>query len=546
MILPRAKAPGAVHRSPPGEERSMDEAGGLYGKLEERILARDQVGASQVFYDLVRLGRPVTEILRATVKIHAPYTHVPYHQRIDRGFVRFVNNDHCLLSARTSLRLPAYMPGALQYLPAAQTLWYVPTGLDPWNQLLGKAPGHYGGRGQKRDADAPIAAPARHWPDQEPETLDGPFEERLNHWLTLVQRGEVLPAYRVFLGLFQEREHRRELLAHLAFAGLIDVQDRMLYNRSYTTGHKAYRARATIELGEAIGWGQARDVLYAGVPDMAVGPRWYSAYEMACQVSWLFLAEEDARPRSSMQPSPAGLVEERLLGNRAPLTPAEAERLVQAIIGEPEPAYIHEITALLLRGKDPRGIVDAIQVAAARVILMVQKPTDFSMPHHSYEYANTLGWFYDTFAHPHRLKLLYVAGSFVNQAAHWVSNTPGNGDVTTRAPRAAASLSPGALLERLEQAQAALQMDESRAWVQAYLEAGHDRGPLVRTLALAAVKEGNDPHNQEIGLCLLEDYEQSAAHDREARLLACSHHTAGHQKFGDPLEAYRRFTEALA
>ena len=152
------------------------------------------------------------------------------------------------------------------------------------------------------------------------------------------------------------------------------------------------------------------------------------------------LAEEAARPKSSMEPSPSRLVEERLLGNRAPLTPAEAERLVQAIIGEPEPAYIHEITALLLRGKDPRRIVDAIQVASARVILMVQKPTDFSMPHHSYEYSNTLGWFYDTFEHPHRLKLLYVAGSFVNQAAHWVRNTPGNGAVTTRPPQGAAAL----------------------------------------------------------------------------------------------------------
>src|SRR5262249_37331932 len=128
----------------------MDEAGGLYAKLEERLLARDQVGTSAVFYDLVRLGRPRTEILRETVRIHAPYTHVPYHQRIDNGFVRFVNNDHCLLSARTSLRLPGYLPDTLAHLPAAQTLWYVPTGLDPWNQLLGKAPGHYGGRAQKR------------------------------------------------------------------------------------------------------------------------------------------------------------------------------------------------------------------------------------------------------------------------------------------------------------------------------------------------------------------------------------------------------------
>jgi hypothetical protein len=523
----------------------MDKAGGLYAKLEERILGRDQLGASAVFYDLVRAGRPRTEILHETVRIHAPYTHVPYHQRIDDGFVRFVNNDHCLLSARTSLRLPGYLPPALEYLPLAQTIWYVPTGLDPWNQLLGKAPGHYGGRGQKRDPNAQATPPERHWPDQEPVALDGPWEERLNHWLTLVQRGDVLEAYRVFLGMFEEKAHRRELLAHLAFAGLIDVQDRMLYNRSYTTGHKAHRARATIELGEAVGWDDAHDVLYAGVLDMAVGPRWHSAYEMACQVSWLHLAEDDAKPNSSLDRSPSRVCEKRLLRNATPLTPADAQRLIQVILAEPEPAHIHEITALLLAGKDPRQILDTIQVAAARVILNTASPVNFSMPHHGFEYTHTLRWFYDTFDHPHRLKLLYVAGSFINQAAHWVRNTPGNGEGDNRPPQGASALSQHELLRRLDDAQVALKPDESAAWVRAYLDAGYDRAPLVATLALAAVKEGNDPHNQEIGLGLLEDYGHSTAPDRETLLLACAHHTAGHQKYGDPLEAYKRFTEAL-
>src|SRR2546426_1060784 len=435
----------------------MDQSGGLYAKLEERILARDQIGASAVYYDLVRAERPRAEIVGETVRIHAPYTHVPYHQRIDDGFVRFVNNDHCLLSARTSLRLPKLLSPALEYLPLAQTIWYVPTGLDPWNQLLGKMPGHYGGRGQK-----------------------------------------------------------------------------------------AHRARATIEIGEAVGWDHAHDVLYAGALDMAVGPRWHSAYEMACQVSWMHLAEDDAKPKSSMEPSPKRMVEARLLANKAPLAPADAERLQRALLDEPEPAYIHEITTLLLAGTDPRQILDAIQVAAARVVLMVGSPANFSMPHHGFEYTNTLKWFYDTFAHPHRLKLLYVAGSFINQAAHWTRNTPGNGEADTRPPASARALSPGALLERLDAAQVALKPDESVAWTRAYLDAGYDRAPLVSTLALCAVKEGNDPHNQEIGLGLVEDWASSTAHDRDTLLLACAHHTAGHQKFGDPLEAYRRFTEALS
>ena len=74
-----------------------------YSALEERILDRDQKGASEVYYRLVKSGRPLAEMLREAVRIHAPYTHVPYHERMDDGYVNFVNNDHCLLSARASL-----------------------------------------------------------------------------------------------------------------------------------------------------------------------------------------------------------------------------------------------------------------------------------------------------------------------------------------------------------------------------------------------------------------------------------------------------------
>ena len=44
----------------------------LYTALEERILARDQKGASEVYYGLVKAGRPLPEMLREAVRIHAP------------------------------------------------------------------------------------------------------------------------------------------------------------------------------------------------------------------------------------------------------------------------------------------------------------------------------------------------------------------------------------------------------------------------------------------------------------------------------------------
>src|SRR4029078_8408290 len=132
----------------------------------------------------------------------------------------------------------------------------------------------------------------------------------------------------------------------------------MLHNRSYTTGHKAYRARATIELGEALGWDHAHHVLYAGVPDIAVGPRWYSTYEMGCNIVQNFL---DGRDRD-------------LLAQKEPLTAAEETMLVDAIVQQREPSVFAAIVGLLKAGRSPRRILDAIQVAAAQVILDTGEP----------------------------------------------------------------------------------------------------------------------------------------------------------------------------
>src|SRR5438876_6802261 len=312
-----------------------------YARLEERILARDQVGASAALYELSKQKRPGTEIVSQTVRIHAPYTHVPYHQRLDDGVVKFVNNDHCLLSERVSLPLMGLVRPELSMLPLAQSVWYIPSGLDPWNQLLGKAPGHYTRLYEIKVDQAP-PMPQAHWPDQEPLSLEGEIGERLNHWLTLVQRGDVLPAYRVFLGLMQDVPNRRRVLAHLALAGLIDVQDRMLHNRSYTTGHKGYRARATIEIGNAIGWDRAHDVLYAGVPDIAVGPRWYSTYEAGCNIVQNVLDGRDAE----------------ILRQDTPLTPPEEVMLAETILRQSEYSVVEAVVALLKAGRRPRSILD--------------------------------------------------------------------------------------------------------------------------------------------------------------------------------------------
>jgi hypothetical protein len=520
--------------------RPTGEAEVLYRRLEDRILARDQKGASAVYYDLLRADRPLTEIVGQAVRIHAPYTHVPYHERIDDGYVNFVNNDHCLLSARATLHLSRALPGRLSALPMAQTIWYIPTGLDIWNQKINKMPGHYA-RGVKF-APGETPAPQIFWQDQQPLHLHGPLRSRLDQWMTHVHRGEVIDAYRVFLGLMENPAERQDVLAELMFAGLIDLQDRALHNRSYTTGHKSFRARATVELGNAVGWDRAHDVVYAGALDIGVGPRWYSTYEMASNAVKMLIEGE------SLHAVPYAGASEReaaLLRNTGALTPDEEQDFIDVLLRQPEPAYLEHLAKLLLAGKSPRRILDTIQVGAAQVILETQIDTNFSLPQHCAEYCNTTGWFFDNFAHKQRIKLLFTAAAYLNRAAWHQKHTGDLDPVAIRAPAAAASLGAGAILDRVEAAITMLDGPSSVAWTQAYLDTGADTAALSYRLALAATRLGNDPHNQEIAQCLLEDYAKNRSARRDRLLLAAAQHTAVHRKYGDPLEASRRFGEAM-
>src|SRR6202023_1522250 len=109
----------------------------------------------------------------------------------------------------------------------------------------------------------------------------------------------------------------------------------------------------------------------------------------------------------------------------------------------------------------------------------------------------------------------------------------------------AAKLTPEQILERVDAAVLALNGLDSTAWTQAYIESGADKKPLVARLALLASRMGNDPHNQEIGQVLLEDYAKNRSWDRDRLLLACAPPTAVHRKYGNPLDCAQRYGAAM-
>ena len=182
------------------------------------------------------------------------------------------------------------LPREAAGLPMAQTIWYIPTGLDIWNQKILKAPGHYA-RGGKLPPGPP-PAPVVHWPDQAPERLEARSPSGSATGSPSCSGARSWRRTGCSSASWKSRSTGARCLPSSSSRGSSTFRTACSHNRSYTTGHKAYRARSTVELGDAIGWDRAHAVLYAGALDMAVGPRWYSTYEMACNAITVYIEED--------------------------------------------------------------------------------------------------------------------------------------------------------------------------------------------------------------------------------------------------------------
>ena len=139
-----------------------------------------------------------------------------------------------------------------------------------------------------------------------------------------MHRGHVLEAYRVFLGIMEEQrasQARRWRSWSSPASSICRIAP-------FSTGPtppatSPIRARATVELGDGVGWDNAHHVLYAGALDIAVGPRWYSTYEMACNCITHYIEQQkiSAIPYAGTHRAS----ELALLRNTEPLSAPEAD-----------------------------------------------------------------------------------------------------------------------------------------------------------------------------------------------------------------------------
>ena len=143
-------------------------------------------------------------------------------------------------------------------------------------------------------------------------------------------------------------------------------------------------------------------MFYTGVPDMAIGPLYYSLYDAAC------VAITEAFPDAGKSLKQT---------NQTPLTPAEVEEMVRLLMeADIQTVWDHAHRASA-HGKSIRSLADTIQVGAAELILRTTVPRKFTEGQHPFDYCNTANYWLRTSDNPYQPRILYLMASFVNDAA---------------------------------------------------------------------------------------------------------------------------------
>ncbi len=494
-------------------------------QFTDAILAHDQARTADIFFNLVRKeGRSVADALAVVTAAEAPFVQVPNHINLRDGQITLINNDHTILGLRTSAHLMPYLPKDYQMLAMLQSVWYIPAGLDIWNQLLGKYPGRYA---TMKNMHVPLEdkRPVVWNEDQQPIIENGSVEERLHSYMIATMSGDVRRSYGLFLGLASDPANRAKLRDTLMFIGLIDVQETIAGRKARNTGHKALRARAIVDLADYIGWDRAHGVFYTGVPDMAVGPLYFSAYDAACVLT----TEEFPNAGKDLEKT-----------NQTALSPAEVEALIGFLMTADGDAVWNRMTALLKGGTSLRSLGDTIAIAAAEIILRTTEPRRFTDGQHAFDYCNTANMWLRTSDSPYKARIVYLMANFVNDAAR----TNGLFESVLESEASsfdAAGRSAGDILAAQDDIILSFDFARATASAGAYLRAGGDARAFMAATAVTACKFQDDPHNQKISHSTFEEYENNTTHLRGRLLMATVRQLAGWPKMPGGRECHARF-----
>jgi hypothetical protein len=533
----------------------MDLKSGKIGYFQERLITADYPNTAGSFVELLKEGQPMPRLVQHAVDAAAPYLTVPSHVMVSSaGEFQGVNYDHCVLGLRASRRMMPYLSSEHQMLSMAQALWYMPQGLDVWDQLLCEFPGHYA-RDDKKcglrpggtdDAgndrfDGPAWDAPKQWfqTDHDPDR-EGTIEQRLTRLQTRIMEGDKQGAYKLALGLHREPEAlaRRELESQLLFCAIIDLQDTLQQRKLQNIGHKALRARALVSLAELVGWENAQPLLYCVVPDIACFPRLYPLFDLSTQVL-------GARFKSDLYTIKAR--------NRLPMTPEETEALMEMMLNGTVAGLTQHITDLIAAGKKIIAISDVIVASYCKHINdEVWSRRSFFQIGHAYDYSNVVNFWLRNYDHPHQAKAVYFQAHFIHDCLTMTKSFPKNVDSPDYLGEPiqfrtwADGLATGRLLQELLRAIEGLDCARAVALTESYLGRTSQRKPLLRTLTLAASKFQNDPHIQRNAATSIEEWELTTAKGQRDNILrAWAKYVSGGAKRTTALDCVEQYERIM-
>ncbi|HEV2126241.1 MAG TPA: hypothetical protein VGW38_26090 [Chloroflexota bacterium] len=531
-------------------------AGGEIGRFQEALIEANYPRTTNHFVNLLKDGYRMPDLVRHGLDAASPYLTVPSHVMVnDAGEMSNVNYDHCVLGLRASRRMMPYLPEAHRQLSMAQAIWYMPQGLDVWDQLLCEFPGHYarddkkcgvrpGGTDEQGNDrfDGPAWSAPKQWfqTDHEPDR-EGSVQERLIRMQNRIMEGDKNGAYKLSLGLRREPDPtvRKQLESQLLFCAIIDLQDTLQQRKLQNIGHKALRARAVVELSDLVGYEHADNLYYCVVPDIACFPRLYPLYDYSTlALGGRFKGEMYALKRANDQP----------------LTDEERETFIDLILNAKQPQVLAHITHLLGQGKRIIEISDTVIAAFNRHLNdEVWSKKSFFQIGHAFDYANVVNFWLRSYEHPHQAKGPYFQAAFVNDCIQMTKAFPI--DVNSefylgdwKAHRDWASrLSIADCLGQIIAACERLDMPRARACTESYLERESARRPLMEALTIASAKFQNDPHIQRHAATMIEEYENTTLPERykDDFLRAWATYVAGGAKRTTALDCVRMYEGQL-
>jgi len=516
-------------------------------RMQEEILGVRYRDATTTFCRLVtEANLPLKSTIRQAIAATAPYVQVPSHlMQLPNGELRGVNYDHTILGWRGAIALMSELGGKRGILPNVQAMWYVPQGLNVWEQIICEFPGHYARDAEKCNAKYPGPdeqvnrfdgpswnVPKVYFRDHEP-IEDGTVDERLLRMQWAIAEGQKEESYGLFLGLAKDPSSRDRLKDALLFAGITDLQDTIINRGGYQNiGHKALRARALVTIADYLGWDDAHDLFYTVVPDLGCSPRLYGLWSEINTICKIDLPGSAAIPKRTDKP----------------LSERELDVLTETLLWGGPFDVNNTILGLYRRGAGILDISDAVFVAFQRYLIdVLETPSLFSHPTHALDYTNVVQSWIRDHNNPHQAKAVFLAARFMNDTIRSNATYPRDPNYTLEPRQKFRGWADGIAVDRmlpiLEEHVLAQDAPRACALVDSYLERTRERQALLDTITYAACHWQNDPHVMRNCSSSLEEYRSNRTPRKDDIIRGYVKHQSRYIKRASTHDCYNLFAD---